>query len=139
MTIRPTPAVLAVALRGTDLLLVRRANPPDAGLWGFPGGKIDPGETMAHAALRELAEETGLVATSAGPVLGTTEVIDRAPDGTLRFHYLLIAIPCHLPADAPAPRAADDALEAAWIPLAAIAGLPCSAGVEELARLALQS
>ncbi|WP_256388415.1 NUDIX domain-containing protein [Lutimaribacter pacificus] len=40
----------------------RRANPPDAGLWGFPGGKIDQGEPLFDAAIRELAEETGVSA-----------------------------------------------------------------------------
>ncbi len=40
-------------------MLVRRANPPDAGLWGFPGGKIEFGETVKDAAMRELREETG--------------------------------------------------------------------------------
>ncbi|PJE31056.1 ADP-ribose pyrophosphatase YjhB, NUDIX family [Pseudooceanicola antarcticus] len=134
----PVPAVLSVALRDDEVLLVRRANPPDAGLWGFPGGKVDLGETLSAAALRELEEETGLRAQSAGPVLGTEDVIlaDESGEG-LAFHYVLIALLCSLPEDAPVPRAADDALEAAWVPLAEIAELPCSAGVLELARRAL--
>ncbi|HUF57442.1 MAG TPA: NUDIX domain-containing protein, partial [Thermohalobaculum sp.] len=41
------------------VLLVRRLNEPDAGLWGYPGGKVEWGETVADAAVRELAEETG--------------------------------------------------------------------------------
>ena len=45
-------------------MLVRRANPPRAGTWGMPGGKIDRGETLFQAAARELAEETGLQATA---------------------------------------------------------------------------
>ncbi|MGI3166336.1 NUDIX hydrolase [Pseudooceanicola sp. 200-1SW] len=132
----PIPAVLSVCLRGDDVLLVRRANPPDAGLWGFPGGKIDRGETMAQAALRELHEETGLSALSAGPVLGASDVLDHGPDGALRFHYVLLALLCPLPEDAPAPQAADDAQEAAWVPLEQIEALPTSAGVADLARLA---
>ena len=61
----PIAAALAVVLRGERLLLVRRSHRPDAGRWGFPGGKIEPGETVIAAALRELAEETGV---SAEPV-----------------------------------------------------------------------
>ncbi|MBY5971229.1 NUDIX hydrolase [Ferrimonas balearica] len=132
----PIPAVLCVCLRGSEVLLVRRANPPDAGLWGFPGGKIDAGETMAQAAQRELAEETGLTALSAGPVLGASDVLDRDAADALHHHYVLLALLCTLPADAPPPQAADDALEAEWVPLAEIDHRPCSAGVAELASLA---
>lgn len=42
------------------VLLARRVKPPEAGFWGILGGKIDAGETAAHAAARELHEESGL-------------------------------------------------------------------------------
>ena len=60
--VRPIAAVIGVVLRGGDVLPVRRANPPDAGKWGFPDGKIEPGEAVQAAAVREVAEETGIVA-----------------------------------------------------------------------------
>src|SRR5436190_190421 len=40
------------------LLLVRRGRPPSAGLWSLPGGRIEPGESAAAAAAREVWEET---------------------------------------------------------------------------------
>ena len=43
-------------------LLIRRANPPRAGEWSIPGGRIEPGEAERDAALRELSEETGVAA-----------------------------------------------------------------------------
>ncbi|NTZ92386.1 NUDIX domain-containing protein [Agrobacterium tumefaciens] len=49
---RPIPAALAVVTRERSVLLVRRANPPDAGLWGYPGGKIGSAELLAAAAVR---------------------------------------------------------------------------------------
>ncbi|MGV6850187.1 MAG: NUDIX domain-containing protein, partial [Marinibacterium sp.] len=58
----PRLGALAVVLRDGHVLLARRANPPDAGLWGFPGGHVEPGETGLAAAVRELAEETGVIA-----------------------------------------------------------------------------
>ncbi len=42
------------------LLLAKRVKPPEAGHFGILGGKIDAGETAAHAAARELREESGL-------------------------------------------------------------------------------
>lgn len=80
---RPIPAVLAVVTRDGQILLVRRANPPDAGLWGFPGGKIEFGEPLLRAAERELAEETGVTAT-ATTVLDALDAYDppQASDPT---------------------------------------------------------
>ena len=42
------------------LLLVRRRNAPGRGLWSVPGGRVEPGETLAAAVAREVREETGL-------------------------------------------------------------------------------
>src|SRR5580693_6293999 len=67
---RPIVAVLAVVLRpfGQEarVLIVQRAQQPNAGRWGFPGGVLELGETVAEGAMRELKEETGIVAEAAG-------------------------------------------------------------------------
>ena len=42
------------------VLLVRRGRSPAAGMWAFPGGRLEAGERLAAAAVREAAEETGL-------------------------------------------------------------------------------
>lgn len=42
------------------LLLIRRGTPPAQGSWSVPGGRVEPGETIAAACVREVAEETGL-------------------------------------------------------------------------------
>lgn len=42
------------------ILLVLRAQPPSEGTWSVPGGRCLPGESAAHACVREVAEETGL-------------------------------------------------------------------------------
>nr|WP_205520603.1 NUDIX domain-containing protein [Propylenella binzhouense] len=55
----PVAATIAAVFHEERILLVRRANPPDAGRWGFPGGKIEAGEPIETAAVRELFEETG--------------------------------------------------------------------------------
>ena len=55
--------VSAVALIDTDgrvLLAQRPAGKPMEGLWEFPGGKVEPGETPEAALIRELREELGI-------------------------------------------------------------------------------
>jgi len=131
----PIPAVIAVLVHEGRTVLVRRANPPDAGLWGFPGGKIEYGETIKAAAFRELLEETGVVG-EAQNVLTTLDVLVRSDDGTLQQHYILIAVRCRWITGH--PMAGDDALEAQWFPIADLCPdkLTMSADVDIVARLA---
>jgi 8-oxo-dGTP diphosphatase len=59
----PLILVAAVALVDADgrvLLAQRPEGKAMAGLWEFPGGKVDPGETPEAALIRELAEELGI-------------------------------------------------------------------------------
>lgn len=52
--------VAAAILRGDRLLACRRTSPPEtAGRWELPGGKVEPGETLAAALVREIGEELG--------------------------------------------------------------------------------
>lgn len=131
----PVVAALAVVIRDGAVLLVRRSKPPDAGLWGFPGGHLELGETLFACATRELFEETG-VRGAARAHLTNVEVIRTDAGGRIVRHFVLAAVMCdHLAGE---PVAGDDALEAAWTPLENVAAeaLPLSPDVARLVALA---
>ncbi len=134
--LRPIAAAIAVVVRDGQVILVRRANPPDKGYWGFPGGRIELGESTAHAAVRELREETGVTAR---PIesFAAIDVVDRGEDGAILHHFVLAAVLCEwLAGD---PRASDDALEARWFDLPTLESVTTvrSFGVDTVARKAL--
>ena len=56
----PKVAVVVVIINNKKVLLTRRVNTPQQGMWTFPGGFVDAGEDPARAAQRECLEETGL-------------------------------------------------------------------------------
>lgn len=134
----PVAAVLAVVARDGQVLLVRRANPPDQGLWGFPGGRIEVGETLLAAAERELSEETAIIGR-AGPLIEAFDLLDHAVDGTLRHHFVVLVVGCAWVSGSPA--AGDDALEAAWFEVAGLQdGDPrFSTRTSRIARAAIQA
>jgi ADP-ribose pyrophosphatase YjhB (NUDIX family) len=105
------------------LLLVRRGTEPGRGLWSVPGGRCEPGETAADAAVREAREETGLL-VAAGPVVGRVE--RPGPDGVT---YVIEDVACR-PAGGTL-EAGDDADDARWVDAATFAALPLVDGLAE--------
>jgi len=134
---RPIVGVLAVVLRGERVLVVRRANPPMPGRWGFPGGVLELGETVAQGAMRELLEETGVTAEAEGP-LTVIDTIDRDREGRIRYHYTLVAVVGSWRAGEGV--AGDDADEVAWLTRAEIVeqNLPTAPALLPLIDLALR-
>jgi 8-oxo-dGTP diphosphatase len=85
--------VLAASIavfRDGKVLLAKRGKAPARGLFSLPGGRIEPGERMAEAVLRELQEEVGLTARIAGFV-DHVEHIERGPDGSIIAHAVICA------------------------------------------------
>jgi ADP-ribose pyrophosphatase YjhB (NUDIX family) len=76
--------VIPILPDGSVVLMQRR----DSGLWGFPGGLMDWGETLAQATQRELSEETGLRVLQMGRLVG----VYSSPQRDYRFHSVCVAI-----------------------------------------------
>lgn len=113
----------AVALSEGSLLMVRRGRGPAQGCWSLPGGRVEAGETLAEAVVRELGEETGLGGVC-DAFVGWVERIE--PEG----HYVVLDFMATVLEDTE-PRAGDDAAEAAWVPLGLVPQLTLSPGLAE--------
>lgn len=94
-------------------MLIKRGTPPRLGQWSVPGGRLEWGETLQDAALRELKEETGVDAE----LLGLIDVIDGVfparPGGEITRHYVLIDYAARWAGGE--PTAGDDAAEARFV------------------------
>lgn len=131
----PKIAALAVTVHSNQVLLVRRKNEPDAGLWGFPGGHLNLGETALFAAARELREETSVIGRPL-QYLTNVDVIIRDEYGFITFHFLLAAVLCEYISGE--PKADDDVSDAAWVEVDDVLSgkLRCSEHVDDVIQLA---
>ena len=108
----PVPAAGVILVRDGCVLLVKRKFEPRAGWWCLPAGFMEAGETPEQSAVRELQEETGVIAQLTG-LFGVYAGFD---DPRVRAVLILYT------GDATGgeERAGDDALELAWFPLDAL-------------------
>lgn len=119
----PVVAVGGIAVVEDSLLMVRRSNPPEAGRWTIPGGRVERGETLTRAVERELMEETGLEVRCAG----LRGWVERILPG---FHYVILDFDVTVTDDR-APVAGGDAMEVSWVPLGSVASLDTVTGLTE--------
>lgn len=110
----PRPAAGFVVTRGDEVLMLRRGHAPRRGMLDVPGGFIDAGEDIEHAARRELHEETGLKVRNArwfGFYWDRYYLRGFGYFPTMNFYY---AAEWHRGT----PRAGDDAASCEWVPIA---------------------
>ena len=122
-TARTGPALaVSVALeRDGKFLLVLSANPPAQDMYAFPGGRVDPGERLEDAALRELEEETGLRASNPR-AFATFDLGSDEPDARVSSHFFLTVFLADDPGGE--PQALDDAKAIGWFAPGEIRSLP---------------
>ncbi|HWE58003.1 MAG TPA: NUDIX domain-containing protein [Acidimicrobiales bacterium] len=123
MSGRPEVCVGAIAVFEGSILMVRRGRGPAQGTWSVPGGRVEEGESLAEAVVRELAEETSLDGVCES-LVGWAERIGPG------FHYVILDFAVTMMTDAD-PVAGDDAAEARWVPLSDVADLTLADGLAE--------
>lgn len=120
----PELCVSAVVIDDERLLLVRRGRGRAQGEWAVPGGRVQTGELLAEAVVRELLEETGIEGVC-GNLIGVLELLDDAGPHQVVLGYLVTLM------EATEPVAGDDAAEARWVPLVDVAELRLAPGLAE--------
>jgi mutator protein MutT len=120
---RPEVCVGAIAIDNERLLLIRRGRGPAAGEWSVPGGRVEAGETLAEAVVRELLEETGIEGVCNELVGWVERIGDEFHHVILDFHVTVL--------EGRKPVAGDDAAEAAWVPLDEVVTLNLVDGLAE--------
>jgi 8-oxo-dGTP diphosphatase len=118
MSERPIPGVGVAVIDAGLLLVVRKGSGPWEGKWAVPGGRVEYGERMEDAAVREVREETGLD-IRLGPVVWTGQVI--GPGNPPEFHFTLVDYVGFVLGGS--LQAGDDAMEARWATLTECAEL----------------
>ncbi|HLH11171.1 MAG TPA: NUDIX hydrolase [Methylovirgula sp.] len=86
----PLLGVSIAVFRGGRVLLAKRTAPPSAGAFSLPGGRVEAGESLEDAALRELEEETGVEAR----IIGFNRAVEMMVADTatqLRQHYVVLS------------------------------------------------
>lgn len=121
----PELCVSAVVIDDERLLLVRRGRGRAQGEWAVPGGRVQTGELLAEAVVRELREETGIEGVC-GNLIGVMELLadDDGPHQVVLAHVVTLM-------EAVEPIAGDDAAEARWVPLVDVAEFRLVAGLAE--------
>ncbi|MBI3964136.1 MAG: NUDIX hydrolase [Chloroflexi bacterium] len=109
---QPVVAVGAVIVRGDRVLLARRGKEPASGLWTFPGGGLELGETVREGARREVKEECDLD-VELGEMLGVFDRVRRDDDGRVLYHYVIVDFAARSVRGEPV--AGDDCAEVKWV------------------------
>lgn len=128
----PQPASSVIVRQGDRVLLIRRINPPSKDMFAFPGGRGEPSETPEETALRELEEETGIVARHP-QLFATYDLPNHDDEGRLTSHFFLSVYTVEAESTGHVC-AADDAAEAGWYTLEEIRTLPTPDSVLECAE-----
>lgn len=131
---RPVLAASVAVFRPDGrVLLATRTQPPADRLWSLPGGKVEAGETLEEAALRELKEEVGVSAR----ILAFNrhvEIFGRDPAGAVTHHFVVASFVGAWVEGEPKP--GPEAGAVMWADPLQLGGLPTTRQLAEVLRSA---
>ena len=111
---QPIVGVGALIIKDTAILLEKRKNMPGKGKWSVPGGLVELGETLDHAVIREVDEETCLRVFEPS-LVDVVDNVELDEAGKVQYHFVIVDY--HVKVKSGLPRAMSDAAELRWVPL----------------------
>jgi 8-oxo-dGTP diphosphatase len=131
MKTRPEVGVSTAVFRNGRVLLAQRAVGALAGLWSLPGGRVEFGEKLTEAALRELDEEVGVKAEIVD-FAGVVEVLPRKEGA--QFHFVVVAFAANWVSGE--PQTGPEAADIRWADPMTLDGLPVTDDLHRIVALA---
>ncbi|WP_349236591.1 NUDIX domain-containing protein [Bosea sp. FBZP-16] len=130
---RPVLAASIAVFRDGKVLLATRTKPPADQLWSLPGGKVEAGESLDEAALRELEEEVGINARIIG-FNRHVEIVGRDPKGAVTHHFVIASFVGEWLSGEPRP--GPEAGAVMWADPLKLGGLPTTRELGDVLRRA---
>lgn len=127
----PIVAVGVIIQDGDRIVLVQRDKEPSKGLWTFPGGAVELGESLHDAARREAWEETNLW-VDVGSVATVIDHVVHDGTGQVRYHYVIVDYLARPTGGL--LRAGTDVRDARWCSLGDLDALDMTEKASQLAR-----
>jgi ADP-ribose pyrophosphatase YjhB (NUDIX family) len=128
-SVTPTPLQVAVSagiFRDGKVLLVRRNREPARGVYTFPGGRVEFGESLTQALAREVMEETGLMID----IVGLAGYREALPHKTGGGHYIILPFAARwVSGDV---RLNDELDDAKWLTASELGNLPVTEGLKDV-------
>lgn len=122
---RPSVTVDIILTYKGELLMIKRGGHPALGKYALPGGFVEMTETVEHAAVRELTEETGISSVAVRQLRVWSQ-----PERDPRTRIITVAFAATFIGDVPDAHAGDDADDAGWFEYAVKYGAETSTETE---------
>jgi 8-oxo-dGTP diphosphatase len=110
---QPIVGIGAVIVHEGKIVLEKRGNEPSKGKWSIPGGLVELGESLEHAVIREVKEETCLDVENPS-LIDVVDNVDLDEKSKVKYHYVIIDYLVHVKNGT--VQAASDAAELRWVP-----------------------